>query len=79
MRADWLAERFEAVYGSEDRDLKARYNIAPTQQVRATDSRRTILLDALRADSLPGRHISPRHKSTIPSGSTRLRFVFGST
>ena len=44
-RADRLAERFEAVYGSDDLDLTARYNIAPTQPVlvvRANGGRREI-------------------------------------
>lgn len=44
-RADRLAEKFKAVYGSDDLDLTPRYNIAPTQPVlvvRANNGRREI-------------------------------------
>ena len=44
-RADRLAEKFAAVYGSDDLDLSPRYNIAPTQSIqviRAQGSERVI-------------------------------------
>lgn len=81
-RADKLAEKFEAVYGSDDLDLRPRYNIAPTQPilvVRAKASRRVIcsmrwgLIPSLAPDA-SGAQINVRSETVVEKPAFRESF-----